>query len=432
LRDQVFISYSHKDERWLQKLRTHLKPFERTHQIQVWDDNKIRAGDKWRDEIGGALKTAKVAVLLVSPNFLASDFITDQELPELFAAAESEGLKVIWVAVSASAYMETSIRDYQAANDTARPLDCLKPAKLNEELVRICEAIKLAISDEGVETTRVKRAPGRRARSEAIEPGASLVIEQEETPPAVVAQRDAANLSKRTGSKRKLFAALAGIIAVVAVGGVFAYSKLMSGPKRPPPVLGELTNTELDDEFLNLNKWTTPPTGWTIDPNEGQGRLVIEKQPQVGCATGIVYGDFELHFNLKLLNQGGAAWALRADESRDNYYLFYLSGPGGKYSNRFLTYMVRDGVIDLKSERSNEVIATLKEGAQYQIDIKAEKNKITHTITPAETGIETKLHAFDDPNNTLPRGGICFRTVGDERFSVDDLFAYPAGAQAAP
>lgn len=142
--DQVFISYSHKDKKWLDDLQEMLKPLTRTNQISVWADTEIEAGTEWREEIEKALSSAKVAVLLVSRNFLATDFIANHELPPLLDAARRKGLKILWVAVGHCLYKKTEIADYQAVNDPSKPLDSLSDTELNQTLVSICEAIEAA------------------------------------------------------------------------------------------------------------------------------------------------------------------------------------------------------------------------------------------------------------------------------------------------
>jgi hypothetical protein len=144
VRDKVFFSYSHKDRKWLEKFQTMLKPLERNEKIVVWNDKQIRAGDRWKEEIQKALASAKVAVLLVSPHFLDSDFIAEHELPPLLNAAKEAGLTILWVSVSHCLHTETEIAEYQAANDPARPLDSLSTSEQNRVIAEICEQIKAA------------------------------------------------------------------------------------------------------------------------------------------------------------------------------------------------------------------------------------------------------------------------------------------------
>ncbi len=143
-RHQVFISYSHADRRWLKELQTHLMPYLRSTMMTVWDDSQIRAGEMWKESIEKALASAKVAVLLVSPAFLASRFIAESELPPLLDAAKNEGVTILWVPVRFSSYARTPIAGYQAAHSPEKPLASLSAAARDKALVRICEIIQQA------------------------------------------------------------------------------------------------------------------------------------------------------------------------------------------------------------------------------------------------------------------------------------------------
>ena len=146
IRNQIFISYSHQDAEYLTELQKQLKPYiRRAEDFIVWDDTKIKPGAKWKAEIEEALATAKVAILLVSPDFIGSDFIHKHELPPLLNAAEQKGLTIIWIPISASSYKITDIEKYQAAHPPNKPLDTLNKPERNQAWVKICEEVEKAM-----------------------------------------------------------------------------------------------------------------------------------------------------------------------------------------------------------------------------------------------------------------------------------------------
>jgi hypothetical protein len=107
-RPTVFISYSHKDRKWIELLKKFLTVLEQEGVLTIWDDStNIKAGELWEDSIKEALDSARAAVLLVSQDFLDSDFIRKYELPRILAAAQRDGTRVFWIPVRESTVWDT-------------------------------------------------------------------------------------------------------------------------------------------------------------------------------------------------------------------------------------------------------------------------------------------------------------------------------------
>ena len=94
-RPTVFLSYSHRDEDWKDRVVGHLKVLHQENVLEVWDDRQIATGDDWLPAIQGAMDRAAVALLLISKDFLTSGFICGTEVPHLLRRRREEGLRVI-------------------------------------------------------------------------------------------------------------------------------------------------------------------------------------------------------------------------------------------------------------------------------------------------------------------------------------------------
>jgi hypothetical protein len=80
---KIFISYSHKDEEWKERLVTQLKILEMEGFCTLWDDRKIEWGDDWLPEIDKSLEEAQIVIMMISADFLISNFILNQEVPRI-------------------------------------------------------------------------------------------------------------------------------------------------------------------------------------------------------------------------------------------------------------------------------------------------------------------------------------------------------------
>lgn len=159
---QIFVSYSHHDAEWRQRLfADHVKST--LGVAQIWTDARLRAGDQWEAEIEQRLQGSAVAVLLVSEHFLASTFISEREYPKIIERARAGSLRVVWIPVNISrdtlARNRAELAAMQGATgfaDTlpAEPQAC--PAETLQRLyLHIRDQLREAIDPCGAELARV-------------------------------------------------------------------------------------------------------------------------------------------------------------------------------------------------------------------------------------------------------------------------------------
>jgi O-acetyl-ADP-ribose deacetylase (regulator of RNase III)/flagellar basal body-associated protein FliL len=91
----VFISYSHADQKLREELEKHLIILRRQGVIETWHDRKITAGTEWRDAIDEHLISARLILLLISPDFMASDYCYETEMQHALQRHESRQARVV-------------------------------------------------------------------------------------------------------------------------------------------------------------------------------------------------------------------------------------------------------------------------------------------------------------------------------------------------
>ena len=184
----VFISYAHADNsapdpaaRWLDRLLLNLKPLAFEALISVATDRDIGPGDDWHAQIQANLNRAGAAVLLVSPAFLASEYIRNNELPVLLYRAKTQGLRIIPVILRPCLYAETrfkypdpktgpeefSLVSLQSAGSPEKALNEMTEGEQDRALLSVAQALKQWIDRPNAASAR---ALGSAAASGMAEP----------------------------------------------------------------------------------------------------------------------------------------------------------------------------------------------------------------------------------------------------------------------
>jgi len=140
----VFVCYAHEDREMKNELYPFLKSLESVG-VDAWDDERIRYGDYWKDEIDAAVRRADAAILLVSIDFMNSLFIQESELPQLLTLRERKGIPVFVVhirSVPKATLQQKGLLTFQNFNDPNDPLAHWDRAEREKKAwTRICDEL---------------------------------------------------------------------------------------------------------------------------------------------------------------------------------------------------------------------------------------------------------------------------------------------------
>ena len=119
---EVFYSYSHRDEELREELERHLSILKRQGIITDWHDRKIGAGTEWKGQIDIHLNTARVILLLISSDFLASDYCYDIEMRRAIERHEAGEARVIPIILRPVIWKGAPFEKLQALPKDAKPV----------------------------------------------------------------------------------------------------------------------------------------------------------------------------------------------------------------------------------------------------------------------------------------------------------------------
>ena len=126
--ERVFVSYSRRDAAWRKRLADLIGSGVYLERFELWSDTEIEPGDNWKQRIDSAIAGSRVALLLLSPEFLSSNFIANTELPEFLRRHKAGGMSIFWVPLQPipSALLEVAgLGGIQAAQPLCDPLSSL-------------------------------------------------------------------------------------------------------------------------------------------------------------------------------------------------------------------------------------------------------------------------------------------------------------------
>ena len=142
---RVFISYAHKDEAFRKRLDTHLSLIQRQGLIQTWHDRQIQAGTNWAEAIDTQLEEASIILLLISADFVASDYCYGIEMKRALERHEAKQALVIPIVVRPVDWTTAPFARLQALPTNGKAITSWK--NRDEALTDVAAGLRKAIEE---------------------------------------------------------------------------------------------------------------------------------------------------------------------------------------------------------------------------------------------------------------------------------------------
>ncbi|WP_168202472.1 toll/interleukin-1 receptor domain-containing protein [Pedobacter sp. KBS0701] len=156
---KAFISYSHKDVDYLEKLKVHLAQIKREGLITDWTDQEITAGSRLDDSISAALSSSQLFISIVSPDYIASHYCFEREFTTALKLQEDGKITVIPIIVEPCDWKSTPMATIKALPDDGKPVS--EWTNQNNAFAKIAQEIRKLLSIGQVREILISNTPSQ-------------------------------------------------------------------------------------------------------------------------------------------------------------------------------------------------------------------------------------------------------------------------------
>ncbi len=232
----VFVSYAHEDEDLQDELRKHLTSLEREGKIRAWHDRGIKAGEEWGGKIDFHLDASEIILLLISPDFMASNYCSAVEVPRAMQRHQQGATRVIPIIVRPVDWSGAAFAKLQVLPEDATPVT-LWPNR-DMAFLNVQQGLRSVIE------TEIRRRRGRRRDPLPVDPPAvraDTLIEsggagKKPDPGVIKLDRTVESTRQSSGRQRsRLVMAAVAVAILVAIGlasGLFNEQPVVESPSR--------------------------------------------------------------------------------------------------------------------------------------------------------------------------------------------------------